>query len=66
MRSSSRAALPLLVLALLPLPARGEDARKLLVESEARHRTKAQEYEGELTVVAKDGRTRRKGWRSPA
>src|SRR5450759_566014 len=44
--------------------ARAEDARKLLVESEARHRTKSQQYAGDLTVVAKDGKVRKKAWRS--
>ena len=44
--------------------ASAEDARKLLVESEARHRTASQQYAGELTVVAKDGKVRKKGWRS--
>jgi Outer membrane lipoprotein-sorting protein len=55
-----------LVLALLAAvpTARAEDARKLLVESEARHRTKTQQYAGELTVVAKDGKVRKKAWRS--
>lgn len=58
-----------LVLALLSAApaARAEDARKLLVESEARHRTKTQQYAGELTVVTgsgKDGKVRKKSWRS--
>src|SRR5512140_220621 len=44
--------------------ARGEDARKLVVESEARHRTKTQQYAGELTVTGKDGKVRKKSWRS--
>jgi hypothetical protein len=47
-----------------PSVARADDARRLLVESEARHRTKTQQYAGELTVVAKDGRARKKAWRS--
>lgn len=42
----------------------GEDARTLLSEAESRHRTKSQEYAGELTVVNKDGKVRRKSWRS--
>jgi hypothetical protein len=42
----------------------GEDARKLLVEAENRHRTKTQQYVGELTVVNKDGKIRRKSWTS--
>lgn len=41
-----------------------DDARMLLVESEARHRTKSQQYAGELTVVSKEGKLRRKGWKS--
>lgn len=41
-----------------------DDARRLLKESEARHRTKAQEYAGELTVVSREGKVRQKGWRS--
>lgn len=64
MRPPVRVAAPLLALSLAAVPARGEDARKLLAEAEARHRTRTQEYEGELTVVAKDGKTRRKGWHS--
>jgi outer membrane lipoprotein-sorting protein len=44
--------------------ASADDARKLLVESEARHRTKTQQYAGELTVVSKDGKVRKKSWRS--
>lgn len=40
------------------------DARELLKESESRHRTKTQQYAGELTVVNKDGKTRKKGWKS--
>lgn len=40
------------------------DARALLTESEARHRTKTQQYAGELTVVSKEGKVRRKGWQS--
>jgi hypothetical protein len=41
-----------------------EDPRKLLEESEARHRTESQEYAGELTVVNKAGKIRRKRWES--
>jgi hypothetical protein len=44
--------------------ARAEDARKILEDSEARHRTKSQQYAGELTVTSKDGKVRKKGWRS--
>lgn len=40
------------------------DARALLKESEARHRTKTQQYAGDLTVVNKDGKVRKKGWKS--
>lgn len=42
----------------------GPDARSLLKESESRHRTKTQQYAGELTVVNKDGKIRKKGWKS--
>jgi outer membrane lipoprotein-sorting protein len=50
---------------LLPsLPAVADDARKILVESEARHRTKTQQYAGQLKVVAKDGKVRKKAWSS--
>lgn len=42
----------------------GGDARTLLKESEARHRTQSQQYAGELTVVSKEGKLRRKGWKS--
>lgn len=40
------------------------DARALLKESENRHRTKTQQYAGELTVVNKEGKVRKKGWKS--
>lgn len=40
------------------------DARALLKESENRHRTKTQQYAGELTVVNKEGKIRKKGWKS--
>ena len=56
--------LGLLLSTLLALPAAADDARKLLVESEARHRTKSQQYAGQLTVTAKDGKVRKKSWRS--
>jgi len=67
----SSAGLPLkhvlaaLLLVLSP-PARAEDAeaRRLLKEAEARHRSKSQEYSGELTVVSRDGKVRKKSWRS--
>ncbi|MDD2852195.1 MAG: outer membrane lipoprotein-sorting protein [Desulfuromonadaceae bacterium] len=42
----------------------GPDARTLLKESEQRHRTKTQQYAGELTVVNKNGKVRKKGWKS--
>lgn len=42
----------------------GADARMLLKESESRHRTRTQQYAGELTVVNKDGKVRKKGWKS--
>ena len=59
--------LVLATLALLLLPgrsARAEDARALLAESEARHRSRTQEYSGELTVFASGGRVRKKAWSS--
>lgn len=40
------------------------DARALLKEAESRHRTVTQQYAGELTVVNKDGKVRKKGWKS--
>jgi Outer membrane lipoprotein-sorting protein len=42
----------------------GADARTLLKESESRHRTRTQQYSGELTVVNKEGKIRKKGWKS--
>jgi outer membrane lipoprotein-sorting protein len=53
-----------LVAAALAFPARADEARSLLVQSEERHRTKSQEYEGDLAVTSKDGKERRKSWRS--
>ncbi len=62
----SRAKAPLLAFALaLAGPAlAGDDARSILAEAEARHRTKTQQYAGELTVVSREGKVRRKAWRS--
>lgn len=40
------------------------DARALLKESESRHRTRTQQYAGVLTVVNRDGKVRKKGWKS--
>ncbi len=40
------------------------DARSLLEDSEARHRTHSQQYAGDLGVVTKDGKIRRKAWKS--
>jgi len=54
----------LLALGALAQPARADEARDLLVRSEERHRTKSQEYEGDLVVTSKDGKERRKAWRS--
>ncbi len=59
-----RILVPSLVLLLPSLPARADEARALLQQSEERHRTKSQEYEGELVVTSKDGKERRKSWRS--
>lgn len=42
----------------------GADGRELLKESENRHRTRTQQYAGDLTVVNKDGKVRKKGWKS--
>jgi hypothetical protein len=50
--------------AALALADRAGEARKILQDSELRHRTKTQQYAGELTVVTKDGKVRRKGWRN--
>jgi Outer membrane lipoprotein-sorting protein len=48
-----------------PAPVRcAPNARTLLQESEQRHRTRTQEYAGELTVVNKAGKVRRKRWKS--
>ena len=51
-------------LALLAWPAAADEAMKLLEESESRHRTRSQEYEGDLVVTARDGKERKKAWRS--
>jgi len=40
------------------------DPRALLRESENRHRTRTQQYAGNLTVVNKEGKVRKKGWKS--
>jgi hypothetical protein len=42
----------------------GPDPKALLKESETKHRTKTQQYTGDLTVVNKEGKTRKKGWKS--
>jgi outer membrane lipoprotein-sorting protein len=64
-RLPSAALLPLpLLLCAFALPARADEARALLQQSEDRHRTKSQEYEGDLVVTAKDGKERKKSWRS--
>jgi len=60
----SRHALPLAALFLCALPLLADDARSILSDSETRHRTKSQQYAGELSVLTKDGRVRRKGWKS--
>jgi hypothetical protein len=62
--SSRRLALAVLLLGTLAPGARADEARDLLVRSEERHRTKSQEYEGDLVVTSKDGKERRKRWRS--
>lgn len=52
------------LLAAVARPAGADEARDLLVQSEERHRTKSQEYEGDLVVTSKDGKERRKSWKS--
>jgi len=54
----------ILALVAAALPAAAEDARELLVESEARHRSQSQDYAGELTVTTREGKVRKKAWRS--
>ena len=66
-RRSFPLAILLIVLPLLvapALPVRADEARSLLAQSEERHLTKSQEYEGDLVVTSKDGKERRKSWRS--
>ncbi len=41
-----------------------DDARALLAAAESRHRTRSQEYSGELAVTNRDGKVRRKAWTS--
>lgn len=64
MNTILRSLAPLLLLAPFPRVAAADEARDLLVKSEARHRTKSQEYEGDLVVTSRDGKERRKSWRS--
>src|SRR5512138_3303134 len=59
-----RTLLAVLLLALATPLRAADDARVLLTKSEAMHRSKTQEYAGELTVVSKDGKARRKSWKS--
>lgn len=59
-----RLALAVLLYTLCAAAAFGADARTLLKESENRHRTKTQQYAGNLTVVNKEGKVRKKGWKS--
>jgi len=68
-RSPGKALLRLTLALLLSVLAAGfafaaPDARALLKESENRHRTRTQQYAGQLTVVNKDGKVRKKGWKS--
>ncbi len=44
--------------------ARVDDPRQILLDREARFRTKSDEHVGELTVTASNGKVRRKEWRS--
>src|SRR5512144_2338571 len=53
-----------LALALAGPALAGDGARAILAETEARHRTRSQQYAGELEVVSKEGKVRKKGWRS--
>lgn len=59
-----RLALVALLSALCAAVAWGADARALLKESENRHRTRTQQYAGDLTVVNRDGKVRKKVWKS--
>lgn len=54
----------MLVLSLCAGVCGANEARKILGEMESRHRTKTQEYTGDLVVTSKEGKERRKGWRS--
>ncbi len=60
----ARAALAAAILLLAGAVHAAGDARALLSTAESRHRTKSQEYAGELTVVNRDGKVRRKAWKS--
>ncbi len=64
-RSATLIAAAVLLPALCAGPAwGGADPRGLLKESENRHRTRTQQYAGQLTVVNQDGKVRKKGWKS--
>ena len=63
-RAMLRLTFALFLAALCAGVAWGADARALLKESEQRHRTRTQQYAGELTVVNKEGKVRKKGWKS--
>ena len=63
-KNAVRIAAVALLSALCAAMAWGADARALLKESENRHRTKTQQYAGSLTVVNKEGKVRKKGWKS--
>lgn len=58
------AATTLLLLLATGFASAATDPRALLQESENRHRTVTQQYAGELTVVNKEGKIRKKGWKS--
>ncbi len=60
----ARVALAAAILLLAGAARAAEDARTLLAAAESRHRTRSQEYAGELTVVNRDGKVRTKAWRS--
>lgn len=62
MRSKPFLTFSALLIAAFPLYA--DEARQVLQEAEARHRTKTQQYAGELVVVGRDGKARQKAWKS--
>lgn len=59
-----RAAFVAISALLLAAPLAADDARRILEESEAKHRSKSERYAGELSVISRDGKVRKKSWRS--